>query len=180
MFSFIATNEPPFPVVHLILFHLVIKLFSVFCCFFFSRSFFSFCCFFCGSFFSKRTDRKAYSVLLFVDFDYFNLNLVAYRQNLSNIVDTLCGNLADMDKTVNTGDDLSKCTERSDAYYCNVNNIAFVEFCRELDPGVVLILLAAERYSLLFGIEALNIYIELVTDLNYLSGVLDSAPGKLA
>ena len=169
-------NEPPFPVVHLILFHLVIKLFSVFCCFF---SLFG-VCLFSGSFFSKRTDRKAYSVLLFVDFDYLNLNLIAYRQNLSYIVYTLCGNLADVDKTVNTGDYLSKCTERSDAYYCNVNNIAFVEFCRELDPGVVLILLAAKRYSLLFGIEALNIYIELVAYLNYLSGVLDSAPGKLA
>ena len=112
MFSFIATNEPPFPVVHLILFHLVIKLFSVFCCFF-SRSFFSLFsfCFFSGSFFSKRTDRKAYSVLLFVDFDYLNLTLIAYRQNLSYIVDTLCGNLADVDKTVNAGDNLRKRTQ---------------------------------------------------------------------
>ena len=85
-----------------------------------------------------------------------------------------------MDKTVNAGDDLCECTERSDAYDSYVNNIAFVIFSNKLVPGVVLFLLAAERYSLLFGVKALYIHIELVADLNDLSGVLDSVPCELA
>ena len=85
-----------------------------------------------------------------------------------------------MDKTVNAGDNLCKCAEGCDAYDSNVNNIAFAVLCNKLVPGVVLFLLAAELNSLLLGVEALYIYRELVADLNDLSGVLDSVPGKLA
>ena len=85
-----------------------------------------------------------------------------------------------MDKTVNAGDNLCECAEGCDAYDSNVNNIAFVIFSNKLVPGVVLFLLVAQGNSLLLGVEALYIYIELVTYLNDLSGVLDYFRCELA
>lgn len=74
----------------------------------------------------------------------FALTSSPMERSLSYIVDTLCRNLADVDKTVNAGDDLCECAEGCDAYDGNINNIAFVIFSNKLVPGVVLFLLATE------------------------------------
>ena len=78
-----------------------------------------------------------------------------------------------MDKTINAGNDLCECTERSDGNDLALNIVAFLVLILELDPRIVLVLLVAEGDSSCFLVEILYINLENVANGNDLRGVLD-------
>ena len=58
-----------------------------------------------------------------------------------------------MDKTINAGNDLCECTERSDGNDLALNIVAFLVLILELDPRIVLVLLVAEGDSSCFLVD---------------------------
>ena len=127
----------------------------------------------------ESADRKANLVLLVVDSNDLSIDLLTYLENLGGVSDALVSDLRDVDKSVDLGNDLSECSEGSDAYYGNVCNVADSELIVEDLPGVGVLGLAAERDALLFNVERLNEYFDRIANLNYLRGILDSRPGEL-
>lgn len=115
-----------------------------------------------------------------VDVDDLSLNFLAYGQNVVDVGNSLSGDLGDVDKAVNTRNDLCKCTELCDAYDSSLDNVADLVLLNELGPGVLIGILSGEGNSLLLGIEGLNDNGDLVAFLNDILGVADSVPCQLA
>ena len=91
----------------------------------------------------------------------------------------LIGNLRNMNKSVNTGENSCKRTVRSNAYYLNIRNIAYGKFIIENGPRIILFLLVAERNLSLLRVKSLDIYFNGIADRKNFGRIFDTLPGKL-
>ena len=124
-------------------------------------------------------DRKSKLSVLIVDFGDLNVNYLTYLKNVSRIVDSLAGNSGDVDETVYVLINHSECAEWHDGNDLSGNDVTNVELLSELEPGIHLLSLVAERNSLLLNVKLLDEYVNLLTNAYNLRRMLNSLPREL-
>ena len=105
-------------------------------------------------------------MLLIVDVGDLCVNDLSFFKNVRGMSELLVCDLRDVDKTVNAGNNLSKCSERHER--CNLYGytVADVVLCSEERPGVCFLCLVTEGNSALFTVEALDEYVKRIADGN--------------
>src|SRR5699024_7966223 len=93
----------------------------------------------------KLSDRKAYALSLRVDLGDLGLNGLSYGEEIGDIVYSLVGNLRNVYKSVDAGDDLSECAEISNRDDLNIDNLSYSIAVLEDLPRIVRLLLIDER-----------------------------------
>ena len=118
----------------------------------------------CLSFLKKSLYREAYVSLFLVNCRYLNVNNLTYLKNVRGLAYLFKRDLRDVDKSVNAVNYLCKCAEGHKAYYLNRDNVAYLIVCGEDVPRVSILGLVSERNSLLFCVEFLDEYRDLLSD----------------
>ena len=136
------------------------------------RSFFNFCC--CRL--CKCADGQRDLVILGVDSGDLCLDNVADGENLFGLADAAVCDLRNVDKAVNAGQDFCKCTEGHELYNLDLSGIADIVVGGKLDPGILVGILITEGDLFLLLVEANDIDIDLVADIEYFGRILDAAP----
>ena len=89
------------------------------------------------------------------------------------------GDLGNMDKTVDAGDDPCKCAEGGETDDLSLDHAAYGIILPEDLPGIVLVSSVAERDLLILSVESLDVNVNFLTDAEYFGGILDTLPGHL-
>ena len=84
-----------------------------------------------------------------------------------------------MDQTVYAVNDLCKCTERSDGNDRCIDLVANLVVCLELLPRIVFLLLVAQRDAVVFLVQILDVYFDVVANLDNFARVLDPLPSRI-
>ena len=83
-----------------------------------------------------------------------------------------------MDKPIDTGQDVGKCTERRKPDDLRLHHRAVGIVTAQDLPRVVLRLLVAQRNLFLFAVKRLDIHFYRIADRNDIGRVLDTIPGE--
>ena len=102
-----------------------------------------------------------------VDADYFGIDCLSDLKDLGGRADLVVGYLRDVDKPVNSRDDLGKGSERHQADDLYLGNVADPVPVREDLPRVGLLGLVPEGDSLRLRIEVLDIDMDRLADRNH-------------
>ena len=108
-----------------------------------------------------------------------DVNGIADFDDFGRMRDLMIGELADMDKAVDAGNEFRERAERHDADDPDVRLVAYRVFLRELVPRIHAVGLVRERNALLFSVESLDGDVNDVADVDDFGRMLDSEPRKL-
>ena len=127
---------------------------------YFSGFFGSLCSFFLSVVFQQSFHGQADTFLFEVDVSDLNLNFLTDGQNVLRFVDSLVGDLRNVDQTVNAWDDLSECTESSHGNNFSGNYAANFVISLENFPRIVLGFLVAQGDLFVFNVDVFYVYIQ--------------------
>ena len=122
----------------------------------------------------KRSDRKAYALFLKVALGDLSLNRLADRQEIGYVVDALIGYLGDVDKAVDSGDNLREGAEIGDRDYLSLDNLPELVISLEDIPGIVRLLLVNQRDLAGFVVDILDGDLDVIAYGDDFGGVSDS------
>ena len=117
-------------------------------------------------------------MLVKVDVGNLDFDLLTDGKNILGFCNSVVGDLGDVDKTVNAGDDVRKSAEGSHADNFNLRGGTDGIISLEDFPGVVLFLFVAEADFLVLLVNVLYEYLKGIADLNNVGGVRNAQPGK--
>ena len=119
-------------------------------CFLFGRRFL------CGLFLrlDESADGKADLAVVVVDADDLRVDLVAYVENFRGRRDLVIGDLADVDKSVSSGNHFRESAELHQRYDLDLRNVAERILVSKDVPGIGFLCLVSERNSLLLLVDA--------------------------
>ena len=128
----------------------------------------------------ELTDTEAHLAVLAVERQDDGLHLVAHLQEVLGAAQVLApAHLADVDETLDTGDNLDESTVVGDDDNFTLDVVAFLEVGIQSIPGVRSELLETEGDAALGLVEVENDDVDLLVELDNLFGVVDTAPAEV-
>src|SRR5579859_6691850 len=124
-------------------------------------------------------ERERKPAALGVDFEDQHLDVVTLGDDLARILDVVLSELGDVDEALDTGENLDEGAERDDLRHLAVDGVALLVALEHLLPRVALGLLETERDSLPVAVDVEHLDLDLLADLEHLTGVVDVRPREL-